>query len=126
MPPWRVPEEVTTQEGAEAWASRFAIDHHAPVVLYISRRLSVWFDRQGQVTTRNEASPGEVTLPYFRLKGGCTKFRFGPGSGLSIEPVSFPEQHGPISPPANEPEEQGPKATTQDRNSQPIDGHYNQ
>ena len=108
VPPWRVPEEVTTQERAEAWASQFAIEHQAPVVLHLSRRISVWFDRGGRVTARHEASPGEVTLPYLGLKGGSTKFRFVPGKGgFSMETIRFPEQHSPMPPPANEPEEQG-------------------
>jgi hypothetical protein len=117
VPPWPVPEEVTTQEGAEAWARQFAIDNHAPVVLYLSRRISVWIDRDGQITTRHEASPGEVTVPYMQLKGGGAKFRFTPsGSGLSIETVHFPEQHGPAPLATREPEDQGPAAAaTQDQ-----------
>ena len=96
VPPSSVPEEITTQEGAEAWASQFAIEHHAPVVLHLSRRISVGIDREGRITSRHEASPGEVMLPYFQLKGGRTKFRFVSGhSGFSFEPVDFPEQHGP-------------------------------
>ena len=116
VPPWSVPEEITTQEEAEAWARQFAIDNHAPVVLYLSRRISVWFNSEGQITTRHEASPGEVALPYLQLKGGATKFRFVPGSnGLSIETVQFPEQHGPVPLPTKEPEDRRPEATPQDQ-----------
>ena len=116
MPPWPVPSEITTQESAEAWARQFAIDNHAPVALYLSRRISVWFDREGKITSRHEASPGEVTVPYLQLKGGGTKFRFAPnGAGLSIETVQFPEQHGPASLVTREPEDQGPATTTQDK-----------
>lgn len=96
VPPWSVPEEITTQDGAEAWASQFAIENHAPVVLHLSRRVSVGIDREGRITSRHEASPGEVMLPYCQLRGGGTKFRFVSGhSEFSFEPVEFPEEHGP-------------------------------
>jgi hypothetical protein len=114
VPPWSVPEEITTQEEAEACARQFAIDNHAPVV-YLSRRISVWIDCEGRITSRHEASPGEVTLPYMQLKGGA-KFRFVPGNnGLSIETVQFPEQHGPVPLPTKQPEDRRPEATTQDQ-----------
>lgn len=116
MPPWPVPAEITTQEGAEAWACQFAIDNHAPVSLYLSRRISVWIGREGKITSRHEASPGEVTVPYLQLNGDGAKFRFAPnGAGLSIETVHFPEQHGPVSLVTREPEDQGPATTTQDK-----------
>ena len=116
MPPWPVPEEVTTQEEAETWARQFAIDNHAPAVLYLSHRISVWFDREGKITSRHEASPGEVTVPYLQLKGGGTKFRFAPsGAGLAIETVQFPEQHGPAPLATREPEDRGPAAITHDQ-----------
>ena len=93
IPPWSVPEDVATEAEAEAWAVRFAVEHHAPVVLYLSRRLSVWINKEGQVESHHEASPGESPLPYMQLKGGRRKFRLVAGSeGLTFESVDLPEK----------------------------------
>ncbi len=98
VPPWLVPNEITTEEGAEVWASQFATEHNATVDLHLSRRIIVSFNREGQVLGRHEASAGEILLPYLRLSGGSTKFHFAVGADtLSVETVDAPEQHGPSS-----------------------------
>lgn len=54
-----VPAEITTQEAAEVFASQQARHWHKKVCLVVSRRLSVWFDEQGQVNCRNTAMPDD-------------------------------------------------------------------
>jgi hypothetical protein len=74
-----LPQEVTTPEAAEAFASWYARQHGRKVCLALSRRHSVWLDAQGQVSARTEATPDDPNVPFMRLKGSRTRFlmRFG-------------------------------------------------
>jgi len=93
VPPWAVPEDITTEADAEAWAVQFAVEHHAPVVLYLSRRVSVWINKEGRVESHHEASPGEEPLPYMQLKGGRRKFHIVAGpQGLEFQSVDLPPE----------------------------------
>src|SRR5262249_14648590 len=48
----QLPEELTTMAQAERWACDYARVHHWQVCLVISRRMSVWIDKEGQVYAR--------------------------------------------------------------------------
>jgi hypothetical protein len=70
----KFPEEITTAEQAEAFASEYAKQHGRRVCLSLSRRHSVWIDAQGQVEARTEATPNDPNVPFMQLKGSRTRF----------------------------------------------------
>jgi transcriptional regulator with XRE-family HTH domain len=74
-----LPEGVTTPEQAEAFARQYARQHGRRVCLALSRRLSVWIDREGRVQARTEATPDVPNVPYMRFKGSGKRFLFGFG-----------------------------------------------
>jgi transcriptional regulator with XRE-family HTH domain len=74
-----LPQEITTPEQAEPFACEYAKQNRRKVCLALSRRHSVWIDKDGQVYARTEATPDDPNVPYMRLKGSRTRFlmRFG-------------------------------------------------
>jgi hypothetical protein len=74
-----LPETVETPEQAEAFARAYAKHNKRQVCLAVSRRLSVWIDRQGQVYARTEATPDGPNVPFMRLKGSGRTFLLGLG-----------------------------------------------
>ena len=70
----KLPEEITTPKQAEAFACEYAKQHGRKVCLAISRRHSVWIDKDGQVNARTEATPDDCNVPFMRLKANKTKF----------------------------------------------------
>jgi hypothetical protein len=78
-----LPDGVRTPEQAEQFACEYARRHGRPVCLAVSRRLSVWIDRDGQVEARTEATPDRPNVPFMRLKGDERRFlwRFGRSGG---------------------------------------------
>jgi transcriptional regulator with XRE-family HTH domain len=73
----QLPEEITTPEQAEAFACAYAKEYRRQVCLAVSRRLSIWIDREGQVYARTEATPGCPNTPLMRLRGTGRTFLFG-------------------------------------------------
>jgi len=67
-----MPEEVKTQDEAEAYCSDLAKRLHKKVFLMVSRRLTINFDEQGVVTSRNVATPDRDPRPCMQI--GKTKF----------------------------------------------------
>jgi|694.fasta_scaffold13164_11 hypothetical protein len=83
-----------TQEEAETHTSNFAKKHSLMCCLVWSRRLSVWFDRDGVVYDRTEAVPGKINTPYSWF--GNKSFIF---SGDFTKPISIdapPKKVGPF------------------------------
>jgi hypothetical protein len=74
-----MPDEVTTPEQAEAFAREYAQRHGRSVCLAVSRLLSVWIDKGGNVEARTEATPGCPNTPFMRLKGSGRMFLAGFG-----------------------------------------------
>jgi hypothetical protein len=74
-----MPEEITTPEQAEAFACDYARERRRSVCLAVSRRLSVWIDKGGNVEARTEATPGCPNTPVIRLKGSGRMFLAGFG-----------------------------------------------
>jgi hypothetical protein len=64
-----LPESATTPEHAEAFACFYAREHKLQVCLAVSRRLSIWIDREGIVYARTEARPGQPNMPFMEIKG---------------------------------------------------------
>jgi transcriptional regulator with XRE-family HTH domain len=62
-----LPEGVTTPEQAERYACAYAREHGRRVCLAVSRRLSVWIDREGRVEARTEATPDAPNAPFMRV-----------------------------------------------------------
>jgi hypothetical protein len=83
-----LPEAVTTPEQAEAFACEYAMQHRRQVCLAVSRRLSIWIDREGQVYARTEARPDTPNAPYMRLRGGTSRFLLGFGEQSPIAIVT--------------------------------------
>lgn len=80
-----------SRDEAEQYAAGTAREMDRPIVLVLSRRLSIWFDGHGNRTSVKEAKPGET--PYLR---------FGRGRKVNIDlgirtmkPVDEPQEPGP-------------------------------
>jgi transcriptional regulator with XRE-family HTH domain len=59
-----IPEEAFDLEQVESWASSVAREHHWRACLVWNRRLSVWFDADGGIEARTEATPdGPPNVP---------------------------------------------------------------
>ena len=76
-----LPKTVTTPEQAEAFACAYAREHKRQVCLAVSRRLSIWIDKEGIVYARTEAKPDSPNVPGMSLKGNPRRFLFGFGGG---------------------------------------------
>lgn len=71
-----LPAEITTPEQAEAFACAYAVKHQRLVCLAVSRRLSIWVDREGLVYARTEASPDQPNQPWMCMRGDRRRFLF--------------------------------------------------
>lgn len=76
-----LPETVTTPEQGEVFACQYAKEHRRQVCLAVSRRLSIWIDKEGAVYARTEATPDSPNVPFMRLRGSGRRFLFGFGEG---------------------------------------------
>lgn len=88
-----VPPELT-QEQAEARIADFAKKEHLICCLVWSRRLSVWFNREGVVYARNEATPGVIHMPCSRI--GHKSFLFAGDLRKMVSVELPPKPMGPI------------------------------
>lgn len=78
-----LPEAITTPEQAEKWACDYAREQGWHVCLAVSRRLSIWIDKQGHVYARTEATPDSPNVPFMRVRGSGRRFLFGFGEAGS-------------------------------------------
>jgi transcriptional regulator with XRE-family HTH domain len=69
-----LPEGVKTPEDAEKYACDYARRNRRQVCLAVSRRLSVWVNKEGEVEARTEATPEQPNMPYMRLRGSNGRF----------------------------------------------------
>jgi len=69
-----LPDGMQTVDEAESIAAEFAREHHKKVCLVWTRRLSVWFEEDGNIIGRTEAAPGKSNVPTMRLKGSRRSF----------------------------------------------------
>lgn len=67
--PWPVPDRIKTQHEAEEYAAEIARTHGKKVALVWSRRLTIYFDEDGQKGTVSEAKPGEPNTPWVQIGG---------------------------------------------------------
>jgi hypothetical protein len=74
-----LPPEIITQEQAEVYAREYAQQHGWRCCLVVSRRLSVWIGKDGEIEARTEAKPGEANVPGMSLKANKRPFLFGFG-----------------------------------------------
>ncbi len=65
--PWELPTDVRTQADAEKHASDTARKYRLQVALVWSRRLTVFFDQQGERWMVSEATPGEANTPWVQI-----------------------------------------------------------
>jgi transcriptional regulator with XRE-family HTH domain len=72
-----LPPEVTTQEQAEVYARKFAQQHGWRCCLVVSRRLSVWIGKHGEIEARTEAKPGQPNVAGMTLRSSKRPFLFG-------------------------------------------------
>jgi transcriptional regulator with XRE-family HTH domain len=72
-----LPEGATTPEEAEQFACDYARRPGRRVCLAVSRRLSVWINKDGRVAARTEATPDGPNVPYMGFKRSAKKFLFG-------------------------------------------------
>jgi transcriptional regulator with XRE-family HTH domain len=75
-----LPPAAKTPEEAEAFACGYAKQHGRRVCLAVSRRLSIWINKEGQVEARTEAKPDSPNMPFMKLKGSPRKFLMGFGN----------------------------------------------
>jgi transcriptional regulator with XRE-family HTH domain len=75
----RLPGDITTPEQAEEFARKYAKQHGWRCCLALSRRHSVWIDRNGEVEFRTEATPDQPNTPWMRLRGSGRRFLWGMG-----------------------------------------------
>ena len=78
-----------TRKAAEEYAAKTAKETRRRILLVLSRRLSIWFDPEGN-RTEVEAKPGDTALPYVRF--GSRKFNFIFGTG--IQALNEPQMPG--------------------------------
>ena len=83
------PADIVTLEEAEAWVKGIMTEegfrNPYPRRLVYSRRLSVWFDRDGNVTARAPSTSGDPGHPYMRI--GNKRFLFSVESGPYAPPT---------------------------------------
>ena len=74
----RLPEEASSDEAkAEAYACGIARERNRKACLVVSRRLSIWIDKKGDVTSRSRPSLGRANRPYSQV--GSKRFLFRAG-----------------------------------------------
>jgi hypothetical protein len=69
-----LPQWVETEEGAEEYACDYARRHRRRVCLAVSRRMSIWINKEGEVEARTEATPDQPNVPVMRLHGSKHMF----------------------------------------------------
>ena len=70
-----IPTELhSDREAMEQFASEFAKEKSHRVSLVLSRRLRVWFDRDGEKQFETEDTFEKSSAPYMRLAGSGRKF----------------------------------------------------
>lgn len=67
--PWPLPDHIKTQEQAEEHAAQIARTQRRKVALIWSRRLTAYFDEDGQKSSTEEAKPGEPNSPWVQIGG---------------------------------------------------------
>ena len=67
--PQPLPDEILTSEEAEEYASLAAKTWKKRLVLILSRKVSLVYDRNGSVKNVREAVPGEPNTPFTLVKG---------------------------------------------------------
>jgi hypothetical protein len=84
-----LPEDCTTIDQMEAFASELAGRFHKMVWLVVSRKLTIRFNEDGSKRSVEEATPDHPNAPYMRLKGSRRPFLFGCscGGGLTLRPL---------------------------------------
>jgi hypothetical protein len=80
-----VPAEIITLAEAEAWASAVARREHKRCCLVWCRRLSCWFDHDGTLERRTEATPGKPNVPWMRIGGKTFTFGADPASTSLVD-----------------------------------------
>jgi hypothetical protein len=74
-----------SREQAEAEAAALARRYAKSVCLVWSRRISIWFDHEGNRTGITEAQPGKLNAPWMQV--GNKKFLLGGGGPVrTVEP----------------------------------------
>jgi transcriptional regulator with XRE-family HTH domain len=68
----QLPEGVKTPEEAEKYACDYARRNRRQVCLAVSRRLSIWINKEGEVEARTEAKPDQSNVPSMRLRAKRT------------------------------------------------------
>lgn len=86
-----LPPEITTQDEAEAWAAKFASGVKRRCCLVWSRRISIYFNEEGNLSSISEAAPGRPNEPWMQIGG--TKFLFG-ADMRSMDLVDRPKRPG--------------------------------
>lgn len=71
-----LPIGITTMDDAESWASSVAAKEKLKCSLVWSRRISSWFDSNGQMLMRTEAAPGVPNIPWIKVGGHGRPFVF--------------------------------------------------
>jgi hypothetical protein len=90
---WTEPlPEGITREAAEEYTATVAKEKNKPILLVMSRRLSIQFDRNGNRTSVNETKPGEVNVPYLVFGRRKAIFNFGTGK---MQVLNEPQKPGP-------------------------------
>ena len=85
-----IPEGLT-QVAAEEYAASIAKQRKKPILLIVSRKLSIWFDAEGNRTSIVEAKPGDTALPYVCFGRRKVNIVFGVG----MQPLNEPQMPGP-------------------------------
>lgn len=87
-----LPEDCTTIEEMEAFASDFARRSHKLVWLIVSRKLTIRFNEDGSKRSVEEATPDHANSPSMRLKRKGRPFLFGCDGGgrLTLKPLQQP------------------------------------
>jgi hypothetical protein len=76
-----LPHDVTTEVDAISFATAYAKQHSRQVWLALSRRVTVWINKQGEVEGRTQATPDGANVPFMRLRGSSKTFLFRFGKG---------------------------------------------
>jgi len=73
-----LPEEIASdQQAAEAYACDVARDKKLKACLVVSRRLSIWINQKGKVTSRSDPSWKRANRPYMQVGGRRFLFKAG-------------------------------------------------
>ncbi len=84
-----MPPDITTIEQAETWAGSVAREIKKRCCLVWNRRISSWFNEEGELTERTEAVPGKPNVPWMKVGGKA--FTFG-ADLVSVSQVNWPKR----------------------------------